>query len=87
MEWLTVVDWPGGTVADFDDAHGERGDPDGLVARYVGSYQGDLRIVAVWESQERAEAFFAGIPEDVALRLAPRSGGSPIVAGMGADHA
>jgi hypothetical protein len=86
MEWVTVVDWPGGVVADFDAAHAERGDPEALIARYVGTYEGDLRIVAVWESKEGAESFFANVPEDIARRLAPRTGGTPVVAAFGADR-
>ena len=56
MEWITIADWPGGTVADFDKLHAEHGDPDGLVARYCGVVNGDLRIVAAWESKAAARA-------------------------------
>ena len=86
MEWITIVDWPGGTVADFDSAHAERGDPDALIARYVGMFNGDLRIVAVWESQHGAEAFFANVPEEIARRLAPRTNGVPTVAAFASDR-
>lgn len=79
MEWITIVDWPGGTLSEFDKAHAERGDPDGIVARYCGVVNGDLRIVAVWESRAAAERFFANMPADVAARLAPRTNGVPSV--------
>ena len=86
MEWITIVDWPGGTVADFDSAHAERGDPDALIARYVGMFNGDLRIVAVWESQQGAETFFANVPEEIARRLAPRTNGVPTVAAFTSER-
>lgn len=86
MEWITIVDWPGGTVADFDAAHAERGDPEALVARYLGTFDGDLRIVAVWESKDAAETFFANMPEAIARRLAPRTNGSPTVAAFTAER-
>ena len=86
MEWITIVDWPGGTVADFDSAHAERGDPDALLTRYVGTFEGELRIVAVWDSREGAEKFFANMPEEVARRLAPRTSGMPTVAAFTAER-
>ena len=86
MEWITIADWPGGTVADFDQAHAEKGDPDALVARYIGTFDGDLRIVAVWRSREGAEAFFAGMSEEISRRLAPRTKGVPTVAAFTAER-
>lgn len=86
MEWITIVDWPGGSVADFDWAHTEKGDPDALVARYVGTFEGDLRIVAVWQSREGAEAFFASMPQEIGRRLAPRTNGIPTVAAFTSER-
>ena len=79
MEWITIVDWPGGTLPVFEELHAERGDPEGLKARYTGEAQGALRIVAVWESKAAAERFFAGMQQADAARLAPASGGVPTV--------
>ena len=86
MEWITIVDWPGGTLDSFDEAHAERGDPDGLIARYIGMFNGDMRIVAVWPSKDAAEKFFAGMPEDIARRLAPRTNGTPTVSAFTAER-
>jgi hypothetical protein len=86
MEWITIVDWPGGTVAGFDEAHAEHGDPDGLIARYVGTFDGDMRIIAVWADKQAAERFFADMSDDVARRLAPRTNGTPAVAAFSAER-
>lgn len=87
MEYITIADWPGGSVSVFEeeltneiDRRG--GDPGGLLARYVGEHNQGLRIVAVWESQAAAEGFFASFPEAAAKRLAPASGGVPSVAAL-----
>lgn len=86
MEWITVVDWPGGRISDFDKARAEYGDPDGLVARYCGVVNGDLRIVAAWESKAAAERFFANMPADLTARLAPRTNGVPNVTAFEAER-
>lgn len=86
MEWITIADWPGGTVPDFDKLHAEHGDPDGLVARYCGVVNGDLRIVAAWESKGAAERFFANVPTDVAARLAPKTNGVPNATAFDAER-
>ena len=80
MTWITIVDWPGGTVPIFQELRALRGsDPDGLLARYAGETGDALRIVAVWENQQAAEAFFASMPQADAKRLAPASSGVPTV--------
>lgn len=87
MEYITVADWPGGTLPAFEEQHAEevagRGeDHDGLLARYVGEVNQGLRIVAVWASQTDAESFFASLPEAASRRLAPESGGIPSVTAL-----
>jgi hypothetical protein len=80
MEWITIVDWPGGTLSTFEELSTQRGsNPDGLLARYVGETGDALRIVAVWDNQQAAENFFASMPEADAKRLAPASSGVPSV--------
>ena len=80
MEWITIVDWPGGTLATFNKLRDSRGtNPDGLLARYAGETGEALRIVAVWEDKEAAERFFASMPESDAKLLAPASSGVPSV--------
>ena len=85
MEWITIVDWPGGTLPVFEELRAKRGtDPDGLLARYVGETGDGLRIVAVWQTQQAAESFFTSMPEGDAKQLAPASGGVPSVSTLAA---
>lgn len=86
MKWITIVEWPGGTIEDFDRERGRRSEPDGIVARYCGMDRGNLKIVAVWESKDAADRFFAAFPEDVKARLAPKSNGVPIAVGFGVER-
>lgn len=84
MAYVTIADWPGGTLPVFEEEIASEmarrgGNPDGLLARYVGEENKGLRIVAVWASQTDAEEFFASLPEASAKRLAPTSGGVPSV--------
>jgi hypothetical protein len=55
------------------------GDPEGPEARYVGTTaDGDVRIVALWESKEHAERFFAEKLGPVIARvLGPEPAGAP----------
>lgn len=59
MSYVTVVDdSPAGTVENLDRLMSEiLPDPDGLAARYAGTVDGKLCIVAVWDSREHAETF------------------------------
>lgn len=59
MSYVTVVDdSPAGTVENLDRLMTEiLADPDGLAARYAGTVDGKLCIVAVWDSREHAERF------------------------------
>jgi hypothetical protein len=87
MAYITIADWPGGSLPVFEEEHASEvtrrgGDPDGLLARYVGEENKGLRIVAVWTSQTDAEEFFASLPEATARRLAPASGGVPSVTAL-----
>lgn len=87
MLWITVVDWPGGRIADFDREHADHGgDPPGIVARYCGTVGGSLRIVAAWESKDAADRFFAAMPADVKARLAPKTNGVPATTAFAAER-
>jgi hypothetical protein len=87
MEWITIADWPGGTLAVFEELSAKRGTaPEGILARYVGEEGGGLRVVAVWESKEAAERFFTSMPEEHAKRLAPASGGLPSVTTLASQN-
>lgn len=59
MSYVTVVDdSPAGSVENLDRLMSEiLPDPDGLAARYAGTVDGKLCIVAVWDSREDAERF------------------------------
>ncbi len=59
MSYVTVVDdSPAGTVENLDRLMTEiLPDPDGLAARYAGTVDGRLCIVAVWDSREHADTF------------------------------
>lgn len=59
MSYVTVVDdSPAGSVANLDRLMTEiLPDPDGLVARYAGTVEGKLCVIAVWDSREHAETF------------------------------
>lgn len=86
MEWITIADWPGGTVSVLKELRATKDrDPEGLLARYAGETGDGLRIVAVWESKEAAERFFASMNEADAKRLAPHSGGVPTVSAIAAQ--
>jgi hypothetical protein len=87
MEWITIADWPGGKVEVFDEEHEKHGNPEGLIARYVGGSGNALRVLAVWESQEAAQRFFSTMPETAAARLAPDTNGVPTVSAFSADRA
>lgn len=66
MSVVTIATPPFATLEAFREVMSQQGagEPEGLIARYVGEADGQLRIVAVWESKELALGFFAG-------RLAP----------------
>jgi len=61
MTYVTVVeDSPAGTVENLDKLMGDiLPEPDGLAARYAGTVDGKLAIVAIWESRDHAETFMS----------------------------
>lgn len=73
LAWLTIVDWPGGSLETFDlfDATHDDHEHTGLTARYCAQLPDVLRIVAIWESEEAADRFFENLPADNKTRLAP----------------
>jgi hypothetical protein len=55
MQWITVATPPFGWIEQFDRVRAQLGErPAGLQARYVGSGDGKLRLVPLWESKEHA---------------------------------
>ena len=59
MQWITVATPPFKSIDKFDALQAKMsGAPDGLEARYVGTIDGKLRVVSVWESKAHADRFF-----------------------------
>ena len=59
MQWITVATPPFESIDKFDALQAKMsGAPDGLEARYVGTIDGKLRVVSVWESKAHADRFF-----------------------------
>ena len=63
----------------FDAVMAEVGDePEGLEARYVGTTDGELRVVSLWESKAHADRFFAEtLGPALAKALGPEPAGAP----------
>lgn len=65
MKWITVATPAFGSIEEFDAVHAQLraqlgGEQDGLEARYVGTAEdGKPRVIALWESKEHADRFFA----------------------------
>ena len=52
MTWIAIATPPFTSIETFDAVHSRFGDePAGLEARYVGSVDGELRVVMVWASK------------------------------------
>ena len=84
MQWITVATPPFGSVEQFDTVRAHVGrEPDGLEARYVGTADGELRIVTLWESKAHADRFFAEtLGPALAEALAPEPVGPAEVVGI-----
>jgi hypothetical protein len=60
--WITVATPPFGSLELFDKVMAQLGgEPDGMEARYVGTADGTLRIVTLWESKAHADRFFTEV--------------------------
>jgi hypothetical protein len=79
MQWITVATPPVGSIEKFDALVAEfDGAPDGLEARYVGTTDGELRVVSLWESKDHADRFFTEtLPPVLARVLGPEPAGAP----------
>ena len=90
MQWMTIATSPLESVEQFDGLlAGQTAEPDGLEARYVGTTEnGQLRIVAVWESKAHADHFFAQtLGPALAKFLGPEPAGKPDVVGVAVARA
>jgi hypothetical protein len=84
MSWITIATPPFTDIETFDAIRGQQGDePDGLDARYVGTVDGQLRIVSVWETKTQADRFFAeALGPALAKVLGPEPAGPSQVVGV-----
>lgn len=90
MQWMTVATPPLESVEQFDAVlGGQTAEPEGLRARYVGTTEnGELRIVAVWESKAHADNFFTRtLGPALAKALGPEPVGKPEVIGVAVARA
>lgn len=88
MSWITIAKPPFTSVDQFKAVQASQAaEPDGLQARYVGAGNGEMRIVAVWESKAHADRFFAEIlGPALASALGPEPVGRPEVLGLEVAH-
>lgn len=84
MQWITVATPPFGSIDQFDKVMANLGgEPDGLEARYVGTVDGELRVISVWESQAHAERFMSErLGPALAKALGPEPVGAPTFVGI-----
>jgi hypothetical protein len=84
MQWITVATPPFRSIDQFDTVMANLGsEPEGLEARYVGSVDGELRVVSVWESQAHAERFMSErLGPALAKTLGPEPVGAPTFVGI-----
>jgi hypothetical protein len=63
MSYITIAEPPADTVEEWKQVHAlitrDGGEPDGLQSRYVGTVDGQVRLIAVWESKAHADKFSA----------------------------
>jgi len=84
MQWIAVATPPFNSIEQFDAVMAQvGGEPDGLQARYVGTADGRLRVVTVWESKAQADRFFTDtLGPALARTLGPEPVGAPEVVGI-----
>ena len=82
--WIGVATPPFEAIEKFDAVMAQvGGEPEGLQARYVGTTNGQLRVVTVWESKEHADRFFTErLGPALARALGPEPVGTPQVLGI-----
>jgi hypothetical protein len=84
MQWITVATPPFDSIDVFDAVQAKMdGNPDGLEARYVGTADGRLRIVSLWESKAHADRFLTEtLPPILTEVLGPEPVGAPETVGI-----
>lgn len=88
MSWIAIATPPFTSIETFDavcDRLGE--DPPGLEFRFVGSVDGELRVVMGWTSKADAERFLRGtLGPALAAVLGPEPAGAPTIVGFEAER-
>ena len=88
MQWITVAKPPFESIEQVESVLSQLGHPDGLEARYVGTADGQVRIVSLWESKAHADQFFAHtLPPVLAKVLGPEPVGTSEVVGIAVARA
>ncbi len=84
MRWITVATPPFGSIETFDAVLAELGgEPEGLEARYVGTADGKIRVVTMWESKAHADRFLGErLGPALAKVLGPEPVGGPEFVGI-----
>jgi hypothetical protein len=84
MQWITIGTPPFATLEEFERVTAEiNHEPEGLLARWIGTEDGRLRVVGVWESKAHADAFFTGKVGPLLARvLGPEPAGRPAMVGI-----
>jgi hypothetical protein len=82
MQWITIGS-PSFSMEQVNTVLAQVGEPEGLEARYVGTADGQVQIVSLWESKAHADRFFAEtLPPALATALGPEPTGAPEVLGI-----
>ena len=84
MQWIGIATPPFQSIEQFDAVMRHVGDePEGLEARYVGTTDGQVRVVTLWESKAHADRFFSErLGPALAKALGPEPVGRPEVVGI-----
>ena len=83
MQWITVAA-PSFSMEQVKAVFAAQGGaPDGLLARYTGTSDGQVRIIGLWESKAHADRFFAEtLPPSLVKALGPEPVGAPETVGF-----
>ena len=79
MSWIVIATPPFTSIEQFDAVMAEMGEePDGLEARYVGTTDGEVRVISLWESKAHADRFMTErLGPALAKALGPAPAGAP----------
>lgn len=87
MQWITVGTPPFTSIDQFDKVTAQFDTPEGLQARYVGTTDGELRVISLWESKEHADRFFADTLAPALTKvLSPEPVGRPETVGIDVER-